>query len=73
MSKNEQVIKEASFDMNVDNGLVTVKRKFTFSKARIEFDIAVPVKDGAITVSEIHQQSVKDVIALLQTMIPAEK
>ncbi len=73
MSKNEQAIKEASFDMNVANGLVTVKRKFTFAKARIEFDIAVPVKDGAVTVAEIHQQSVKDVIALLQTMLPPEK
>ncbi len=73
MSQDENTIKDASFDMNVDMGLVTVKRKFTFTKANIEFEIAVPLKNGEVTVAEIHQQSVKDVIALLQTLIPAEK
>lgn len=73
MSQDKPVIKASNFDMNVDNGVVTVKRKFAFTKANIEFEIAVPLKSGAVTIAEIHQQSVKDVIALLQTLIPAEK
>ncbi|BDR08222.1 hypothetical protein CTR2_R15600 [Comamonas thiooxydans] len=73
MSQDENRIKASNFDMNVDNGLVTVKRKFTFTKANIEFEIAVPLKDGEVTVAEIHQQSVKGVIALLQTLLPEEK
>lgn len=76
MKNEERKFKDSSFDMSLDNGgSVIVKRKFTFSGANIEFDIWVKPDGnlGDATVAELHQQSVKEVIALLQTMIPADK
>lgn len=75
MEKVERTFKDASFDMSLDSGLVTVKRKLVFSGANIEFDIKLKPEGnlGEATIAELHQQSVKEVIALLQTMIPSDK
>lgn len=75
MTKKVNTLKASSFDMNIDNGIATVKRTFTFDKANIEYNIAIPFKGEAetLTVVEIHQRTVTQVIELLQGLLPPEK
>lgn len=75
MSKNEYEIKSASFEMNLDNGLLNVKRKITFKEAHVEFDIAIPYQGqtDTLTLEEIHRQSVTGVINRLQSLLTQEK
>ena len=71
----QEVPKTAQFDMSIADGHANVKRDFEFKAARIKFDIAVPIKEEAstVTVAELHRRSVEMVISLLQGLIPPQK
>ena len=75
MTEKERKMLDATFDMEISNEVATVKRTFTFEGAKIEFEIGIGMKgEGATsTVSQLHQGSVKEVIALLEQLIPGEK
>lgn len=75
MTDKERKFKDSSFEMSLENGSAIVRRKINFAGADIEFKISLKPEGGLgnATVAELHQQSVKEVIALLQTTIPADK
>lgn len=65
----------ATFDVNISSGKAMVKREFVFKGAKISFEVEVPVKgeQGSATIAELHQQSVRKAIALLEGLVPPQK
>lgn len=65
----------ALFDVSIARGVANVKREFVFKSAKINIDIAVPIKEemDTVSVADLHRRSVRMAIGLLEGLVPPEK
>lgn len=75
MTESKAAPTTALFDVSITSGKALVRREFVFSGAKISFDIEVPVKNeqGSMTLADLHQESVRTAISLLQGLVPPKK